>query len=294
MVITKAINSAQNWHLQDAVNGLGNFLVPNLTNGNSATGGGDISSLNSDGFTVSYANARTNSSGVNYSSSMWKESVTSGFDIVQYTGNGSSAQAIPHNLGVAPKFIIIKPTSFTDSWFVWHHKLSSGQSMRLTNTGSAAEFNRAFGGTVPNSTNFYVGGAGTDFTSANGQTYMAYLFAPKPGFSQFGSYIGNGSTAGPFIDLGFRPALVIIKNTATEQWAVIDYKRPIKGNSNASRNLYLNSGAAEDVNIDYHEIDKVSNGFKVRGAEQGLVNGNGSNYIYAAFAEVPFKYSLAR
>jgi len=294
MVITKAINSAQNWHLQDSVNGLANFLVPNLTNGNSVTGGGDISSLNADGFTVSYANARTNSSGVTYSSSMWKESETSGFDIVQYTGSGSSAQAVSHNLGVAPKFIIIKPTSFVDSWFIWHHKLPAGQSLRFTNTGSSAEFGSAFGGTTPTSTNFYVGGSGTNFTSANGQSYMAYLFAPKPGFSQFGSYIGNGSTNGPFIDLGFRPALVIIKNTATEQWALIDYKRPLKGNSNASRNLYINSAAAEDVNVDYHEVDKVANGFKVRGTEQGLVNASGSNYIYAAFAEVPFKYSLAR
>lgn len=294
MVLIKARNSGENWHLQDSVNGLGNFLITNGSNANSITGGGDISSLNSDGFTLSYANTRTNGSGINYASWMWKESPTSGFDIVQYTGNGSASQAVPHNLGSAPEFVIIKPTSFVDSWFIWHKKLAAGQSFRFANTGSVTEFQFAFGNTIPTSSNFYVGGSGTNYTSANGQTYMAYVFRGVPGFSSFGSYVGNGSTNGPMIYTGFKPAMVIIKNTATEQWCVIDYKRPLIGNSNTARNLYLNSTGTEDLNVDYHQIDKLAAGFKVRGNEQGLVNANGSTYVYAAFAEVPFKYALAR
>jgi hypothetical protein len=43
-------------------------------------------------------------------------------------------------------------------------------------------------------------------------------------------------------------------------------------------------------------IDIVSNGFKNRGngASAAFINGSGGTYIYAAFAEMPFKYSLAR
>jgi hypothetical protein len=39
--------------------------------------------------------------------------------------------------------------------------------------------------------------------------------------------------------------------------------------------------------------DIVSNGFKLRG-DGGATNNSGENYIYMAFAENPFKYSLAR
>jgi|LauGreDrversion4_2_1035121.scaffolds.fasta_scaffold23753_2 hypothetical protein len=291
MVLIKATNSGQNWHLQDSVNGLGNFLGTNLTNANSITGGGDISSLNSDGYTISYANNRTNGNTINYSSWMWKESAVSGFDIVTYTGNSTSGRAISHNLASVPKFIMVKATSATSDWAIYHTKLTNATyDLKFTTAGQAQGYQF---GTTPTSSVFYVGGSGSN-TNSTGVNYIAYVFSEVPGFSQFGSYIGNGSTNGPFIDLGFRPAMVIIKNTTTEQWCLIDYKRPLKGNSNTSRNLYMNSGAAEDLNVDYHQVDKVANGFKVRGAEQGLVNGNGSPYIYAAFAEVPFKYALAR
>jgi hypothetical protein len=40
-------------------------------------------------------------------------------------------------------------------------------------------------------------------------------------------------------------------------------------------------------------IDLLSNGFKCRIADAD-VNGSGSTYIYAAFAENPFKYARAR
>jgi hypothetical protein len=35
-------------------------------------------------------------------------------------------------------------------------------------------------------------------------------------------------------------------------------------------------------------IDYLSNGFKLRGANQDLVNGSGQSYIYMAIAENPF------
>jgi hypothetical protein len=52
--------------------------------------------------------------------------------------------------------------------------------------------------------------------------------------------------------------------------------------------LYAGESDAEDTtgNIDY-----LSNGFKLRG---GAVNGNGVTFIYMAFAENPFRNSLAR
>ena len=41
------------------------------------------------------------------------------------------------------------------------------------------------------------------------------------------------------------------------------------------------------------DIDILSNGFKIKNGNAST-NGSGYNYIYAAFAEMPFKYARAR
>ena len=43
----------------------------------------------------------------------------------------------------------------------------------------------------------------------------------------------------------------------------------------------------------YRELDMLSNGFKIR-ADGDQINYSTQEYIYMAFAENPFKYSLAR
>jgi hypothetical protein len=48
-----------------------------------------------------------------------------------------------------------------------------------------------------------------------------------------------------------------------------------------------------DATFSPSQIDFISNGFKLRGTAAGL-NANGGTYIFAAFAESPFKTSLAR
>jgi hypothetical protein len=41
-------------------------------------------------------------------------------------------------------------------------------------------------------------------------------------------------------------------------------------------------------------IDVLSNGFKLRGNSSDINNSSSDTYIFAAFAEVPSKYALAR
>ena len=55
--------------------------------------------------------------------------------------------------------------------------------------------------------------------------------------------------------------------------------------------LYPNSSAAEAA---ADGLDFLSNGFKVRRAGTTDTNASGGTYIYAAFAEFPFKYARAR
>ena len=46
------------------------------------------------------------------------------------------------------------------------------------------------------------------------------------GYQRIGSYIGNGSTNGPFVYTGFEPAWLIVKRTdAAGAWAIFDNKR---------------------------------------------------------------------
>ena len=120
---------------------------------------------------------------------------------------------------------------------------------------------------------------------------LAYCFAPVEGYSAFGSYTGNGSTDGPFVYLGFRPAFVITKRTnSTSGWPMHDDKRSPYNVTEAS--LYAN-GADAEVNPSTEDVDFLSNGFKMRGTTTAR-NSSGSSYIYMAFAENPFKNSNAR
>jgi hypothetical protein len=126
---------------------------------------------------------------------------------------------------------------------------------------------------------------------SNSITYVAYCFAEVAGYSKFTSWTGNGSADGPFIFTGFRPAYVLVKQATGggEGWWVFDNKRNAYNVTNSI--LSPNSSGAE-ITGDYG-IDMVSNGFKIRNS-QGFINSSGVTYICAAFAESPFKYSLAR
>ena len=118
---------------------------------------------------------------------------------------------------------------------------------------------------------------------------IAYVFANTDGYLKAGSYTGNGSNDGPFIFLGFRPALFLTKRTdSTSDWQLLDTARDTYN----AANTYLkpNSSAAESTGGSH---DFVSNGFKIRNSG-GSQNASGGTYIYLAFAENPFKYANAR
>jgi len=122
---------------------------------------------------------------------------------------------------------------------------------------------------------------------------LAYCWAAIPGFSAFGSYVGNGNADGPFIFTGFRPKFIMRKQTTNNGdvggWIIFDTSRdPFNV---ATRRLLANSSAAEAT--PGNNIDILSNGWKERNSD-GYSNASGQTYVYAAFAENPFKNSLAR
>ena len=119
---------------------------------------------------------------------------------------------------------------------------------------------------------------------------IAYVWAEVEGFSKFGSYIGNGTTDGPFVYCGFKPAWVLVKNidTANSHWVLWDSSRtPYNEMQNALRPNSI------DPETSGFQFDFLSNGFKVRDGELS-VSEEDDKFIFAAFAESPFQTANAK
>ena len=263
----------------DSVRGVTKRLVSNLSSAE-ATVSDMVTAFNSDGFSVG-TNSNVTGDGKTFVGWQWKETATAGFDIVSYTGN-SSVRTISHNCGAIPKMMIVKKRSDGDNWSVYHQATGAGNFTILNTTAASAGSSTMWNNTTPTASVFSLGNKGE--VNANGQTFIAYLFADIQGYSKFGSYVGNGNVSGSYIHLGFKPAFVIIKDaTSARDWVMFDNKRNI---SNVVNNrLFPNSTDAQNTSVD--ALDFLSNGFKIR-STNSTVNVSGNTYIYMAFAENPF------
>jgi hypothetical protein len=203
--------------------------------------------------------------------------------VVTYTGNGTTA-TVGHGLGVTPGLIIIKTRNITRDWLIWTTGYSVAEYLLFT-TAAKQTFSLQWG-QLPTSSVF---GVLNDTVNQNGNTFVAYCFAPVTGYSSFGSYTGNGSADGSFVYLGFRPAFLMIKRTnSTGNWVMLDNKREEYNVDNDP--LYANLTNVEGTD---DLVDITSNGFKLRSTATD-VNASGSTYVYAVFAENPFQYARAR
>ena len=294
--------------LFDSVRGVTKGLASNDTATEfTSTAGNDLAAFTSTGFTVgapqnwnSPNNATSNpvawqwnaggSTVTNTSgtiSAQVRANTTAGFSVVTYTGTGANA-TVGHGLGVTPSMVIVKARSTTGNWCVTMPTLGSNNVVFLDLTNAVANFPTVFNG-LPTSTIFNIGTAGSTNTSA--ATFVAYCFAAVAGYSAFGSYTGNASTDGPFVYLGFRPRWVMFKRTdSADDWIVFDTSRNTYDVMNST--LFPNGSYSETTDSN-RMIDSLSNGFKVRSSPV-YINASGGTYIYAAFAENPFKLSLAR
>jgi len=303
-VWVKGRSGATDHALYDAVRGVQLQLESNTTTAETTETTG-LTAFNSNGFTVG-ALAQMNTNTATYVGWQWKANgtpavtntagsitstvsagATQGFSVVTYTGTGANA-TVGHGLGVAPRMIIVKSRSLATDWPVYHASLTAAGRVFLNGTNAYAA-DSAWNSTAPTSSVFSIGPTGFS-TNNSGQTYVAYCFAAVAGFSAFGSYTGNGSTDGPFVFCGFRPRFIMFKRTdVADDWQQYDTSRDsynVAGNI-----LFANLSNAETASPP--RLDILSNGFKARTAGSGT-NANGGTYIYAAFAENPTKYALAR
>ena len=287
--------------LTDAVRGVTKELSSNDTGAEETVAQG-LTTFGSSGFTVG-SDGSYNTSSATYAAWQWlaangtasnedgsinttatSANTTAGFSISTYTGNATSGATIGHGLGVAPDVIIVKNRDAADAWQVYHSGVASDPAtdyLVLNTTAASADNVNRWNDTAPTSSVFSLGNAVE--VNTNTEDYVAYCFAGVDGFSKFGSYTGNGSTDGPFIFTGFKPAFVVFKKTnATDSWEIFDNTRP--GYNATGLGLFANTTASESTG---RNIDILSNGIKQRNAN-ATTNESGQTYIYMAFAENPF------
>jgi hypothetical protein len=297
---------ATNHALFDSVRGTTAYLSSNTTT-TETTLAQSLTAFGADGFSLGTDTTLVNANANSYVAWQWKAggaavsntqgtitsqvsaNTTAGFSVVTYTGTGANA-TVGHGLGVAPKMVICRPRNAVGSWPIYHAALSSAsQAVFLNLTDNAAGYPSAWNSTAPTSSVFSIGTLAA--VNTNTQTQVAYCFAEIAGFSKFGSYTGNGSADGPFVFCGFRPRFVMIKRTdVSASWVMFDSSRNPSNLTNLG--LIPNNPAVEFTGTGT-SLDILSNGIKARGAGAEL-NVLGATYIFAAFAENPSKYALAR
>ena len=292
----------QSNNLFDSVRGEGKYLFSD-SNDAESTDTNRLTSFDSDGFTVGSNNA-VNASSTTYVAWNWKAGTsfsnsagangadlassgsynrTAGFSIVTFTGNATDDQQIYHGLNSVPQMMILKnrTNGNNESWKVYHQAIGNTHALTLDTNAAASSNTEFWSDENPTSTVFTVGRQ--DATNGSGNTHVVYCFSEIKGYSKFGSYTGNGNSNGAFVYTGFRPAFIIIKNTArSDNWYLFDNKR---GGFNVDNDFVFPDLSNAEVTSD--QIDILSNGFKCRSGNDAI-NSSGESIIYMTFAESPF------
>ncbi len=217
------------------------------------------------------------------------------FDIVTWTGDGTTSRTISHNLGSVPGMIIVKRLNDSDNWQVYHRSIGATKCLQLNQNYSASTASNRWNDTEPTSTVFTVANTSTN---SNGKTYVAYVFAhddqsfgtnSDEAIIKCGSYTGNGSTPGVTLDLGFEPQFLLIKNIsytdATSNWMMFDMMRGLTAQAETqTQALTANLSTAEGgqyVGSGNTWAHPTSTGF-MPGNSANATNRSGDTMIYMA------------
>ena len=293
MVWGKSRSANQNHRLYDTE---GNGLYPNLT----ATQFGTSSrfTANSNGFSLTAASGIVGGSGYggpNYVA--WTFRKAPGFfDIVEYTGDGTSTQTINHNLDSVPGMIMFKNLDSQADWHVYHRSTTSGYYLRLNSfSGQTNAGGSEFSSLTSSSFTFdrtYVSNINT-----SGVDYVAYIFAHDD--ARFGTgrdetvikcdtYNGIASNSSYSVSCGFKPGWVLIKtlnpsadttNAPSSPWVIIDNQR-----SDAA--IYPDNSVEENgYDAGGYGITFTSTGFNIASSNSAVNYGYGRKYVYVAIRE---------
>jgi len=296
LVISKSRSAATDWAWYDTFRGATKDLASNTTAAETTQSQG-LTSFNTDGHTWGTL-AKVNTNGATYVDFVLKPTPKF-FDVVTYTGDGSTTRSIAHALGSTPGCIIVKRTDASGyNWYVYHRSLGTNGSypnyMYLNTTDSEGGGFYAFFSAAPTSTDFsvgyYSGAGGAASLNVNGATYVAYVFAHNAGgfgltgtdnVISCGSFTTDGG-GNATVNLGYEPQWILWKdatNNDTVGWGIYDVMRGWNNTDAASR-LLANSSAAESQN---NTATPTATGFTIN------LPGASDTYIYIAIRRGPMK-----
>ena len=214
----------------------------------------------------------------------WAWTRHAGFDVVTYTGNGSSTgdtQKIPHGLNQVPEMAWIKNRGSTQDWGVYHKDLHSSipekYYLKLNTNDARVYEDQTFD--PPTATHFNL--RHNSLVNANNADFIMLLFSSVSGISKVGSYTGTGSSL--TITTGFQPRFIIIKKAsgsgANRNWYLLDTTR---GWGSGDDKVLLLSD--DDAEADNDMGAPTSTGFTLTGETHSGWNASSREYIYYAHA----------
>jgi len=219
-----------------------------------------------------------------------------GFSMLTYRSNLTTGATLSHGLTQKPDFAIFKNCDSTlgvdeVDWGVYHTVVGATKRLELNQNLAEQAFPGPFNDTEPTSSLFTFGGGSQGHSYLTngpaGEKFVAWIWHNVPGLQKFGSYEGNGSSDGPFVELGFRPAVLILKcidNYGDDyDWRLIDSTREPFNEGSGSRYVVPNK---TDNQANNSPIDFLSNGFKIR-SSTNEINLNAHTFVYAAWAAAP-------
>jgi len=198
-----------------------------------------------------------------------------GISVINYTGNGTTNQTIPHGLDSAPEMIIIRGSGsqgltflpLTNSYF--NHE---GSTVSEVDSDMATKFGNGTSYVAPTSSNFTVGNDSR--TNNSSREYAAYAFTSIDGYQKFGTYNGTG-TSGLSITTGFQPHFVGIQRL--DSAAAMNFFDANNSGGNAYTFKHTTGGIATS------NVSFTSTGFDLD-TTNTTVNASSGEYFYWAIA----------
>ena len=291
MIWGKSRSGAQNHRIYDSVRGTQYSLISNDHAIESDQG---KQTFGSNSVTLGAASGIVGSSSYGWPDYvLWSVAKQPGFfDIVTYTGDGTTGREISHNLGSVPGMMLVKDRGNTQSWYVYHRSTGNTHYAQLNSVYQFYDDHGPWNDTTPTSTVFTVGTPG--HINYNGYNYVAYLFAhdaqdfgenSDESIIKCGIYSGNSqgsATTDQKITLGFEPQWIMIKksNTGTGSWSVFDNIRGVHADQ-ADRALRWNATTVEQTTDENLRFE--ADGFTLEGSNLNYTDGSTAHeYIYMA------------
>jgi len=213
-----------------------------------------------------------------------------GFSIIKFTNDSTSPITLSHGLTQAPTFVLLKALTGSVGWTVGHTSIGFTKRLKLNGTDAESASANFFNDTAPTSSLITLGANNVS------NDFIMYSWHDVPGLQKFGSYMNRDSSNAAFVELGFKPAVLIFKcvrnissSSGQGDWIIKDTTRSPINNPDDGNTLVANVTNAEDsyYSAGQAAVDILSNGFKIRHPNSSPGGDTGRLYIYAAWAEAP-------